>query len=214
MNITGIELLHKTEIIETTPNSGLLLLTLVAFAVCLVALLICATTDADCRDAISIICFVILFVGIFSMVLSFIFPDKVPTGRYEYEVYVSENADVVQLYKNYEFVECRGNIYTFRDPEVENDEDSCCDCDKYSYKNECSHHNDVSFEHMKSHNHTHKQKHGCIEENVESENPKAEVPNEPETPAEDIDNVCDNCKSILEENDKFCFQCGHKRKEE
>lgn len=206
MNIAGIELLDKTEITKTMLNDTLLLFTFGVLLVALVAFVICVITDADCSDAIAITCFVCLFAGVLSTVLSFVFPNKVPTGRYEYEVYVSENADVVQLYKNYEFVECRGDIYTFRDPEVKDSEDSYCDCNKHSCKNECSRHDRVSPENTKNHNHT-------LERNVESENKKAEVPNEPETPAEDIDNVCDNCKSILEENDKFCSQCGSERKE-
>lgn len=209
MNITGIELLNKTEIMKTMPNVLFLIIMGVAFLVCLVMFLISIITDDDDFLTPTVVSFL---VGLLFVFLSTNLPDKIPTGRYEYEVYVSENADVVQLYKNYEFVECRGDIYTFRDPEVEDGEDSCCDCDKHSYKNECSHHDRVSPENTKKHNHTHKQKHGCIEEN--SENSKAEVPNEPETPAEDIGNVCDNCNAILEKNDKFCSQCGHKRKEE
>ena len=207
MHIAGIELLTKTEIMETIPNKVFLVLMGVALAVALVSFIIAAATDTDYDDPPEILCLISFFAGIFFLLFSLAFPNKVPTGRYEYEVYIGENADVSQLYKNYEFVECRGQIYVFRDSEVENCKDFCCNCDKHFYKNECSHRGNVSPENMNRHDHT------CFKENEEPENPKAETFNEPKAPAEGIDNICDNCKSTLEETDKFCSQCGSERKE-
>ena len=206
MNITGIELLNKIEITKTMPNDTLLLFTFGFFLVALVAFVICVITDADCSDAIAITCLVCLFAGVLSTVLSFVFPNKVPTGRYEYEVYICDDANVVQLYKDYEFVKTRGDIYIFRDPEEKENADSCCDCGKHTSKNtECTH-NNASSECMKNHNHTHSKKNGCKKQH---EGAIAQKNEETVTP---VDNICSNCNSTLEEGDNFCPHCGNKRK--
>lgn len=43
----------------------------------------------------------------------------VPTGRYEYEVLLSEEVSFTELYERYEIVEQRGEIWVLRDKEKE-----------------------------------------------------------------------------------------------
>lgn len=202
MNIPGIEILNKTEIIETSLNNVSVSITLVLFLFGLIFLLFAIATDEDVFGFMGLTLFAL---SLLMFILSFVFPNKVPTGRYEYEVYICDDANVVQLYKDYEYVESRGDIYIFRDPEEKEDADFCCDCGKHTSKNtECAHNNNASSECMKKHN--------CKEQPKELVEQEDEVVSVKEnvTP---VDNICSNCNSTLEENDKFCSQCGSERKE-
>ena len=133
MNIPGIEILNKTEIIEESLNNGLGSIAIILVLFGLVFLLIASVTDEDGLGFAGLTMFAL---ALLMLVFSGVFPDKNPTGRYEYELFVSDEADVSQLCEEYEIVEVRGKIYIVRDFEPATAIDSCCKSNAHSHKDD------------------------------------------------------------------------------
>lgn len=202
MNIPGVEILNKTEIMDMTLNPVCLVVISLA---CIIALLFIFIGLVSSDEDIILGCPLFVLIAFVFFLLGAIFSKEEPTGRYEYEVYICDDANVVQFYKDYEYVESRGDIYIFRDPEEKEDADSCCNCGKHTSKNtECAHNNNASSECMKKHN--------CKEQPKELVEQEDDVVSVKET-VTPVDNICSNCNSTLEEGDNFCPHCGNKRKE-
>lgn len=220
MNIPGIEILNKTEIIEESLNNGLVVMTLTLFLFGLIFLLFASATDEDGLGFTGLILFAL---ALLMLVISGVFPDKNPTGRYEYELLVSDEADVRQLYEEYEIVEvrvashCYSKIYIVRDFEPETSTDSCCNCNTHSHRDSaviCPHHKNVFFDCQKEHNPSNREACSYQKENVlEKENPETEPIEKEQAIFETTKNVCIICNTFLNEEDNFCPHCGNKRKE-
>lgn len=118
MNMSGIEILKQTEIMDIHPNTVALII------VCILSVLaiVCAKTISFYRnkyeespDIFRWVGVISLSVAIFALLGSFAFPDKRPTGRYEYEVLIDDSVSIKEVYKNYEIVNEKGDIYILRD---------------------------------------------------------------------------------------------------
>lgn len=213
MNIPGIEILNKTEIIEKSLNNGLLSITIILILFGLICLLIASATDEDGFGFTGLIIFAF---ALLTLIFSVAFPDKNPTGRYEYELLVSDEADkadVRQLYEEYEIVESRvasyfiGDIYIVRDLEPETATDSCCSCNTHSHRDSavnCYHQKNVSLE-CREECRFQKQENDLEQESIKIE--------EELTIVKTAENVCIICNTSLNEEDNFCPHCGNKRKE-
>lgn len=107
----GINILNQTEIL-TYPNWWIV----VVIGTALVAafgLSIGVTCDWDWLGiigSISTIAFIILI---------FVDPPGVPTGRYKYEVLIDETVSVTELYEKYEIVGQDGKIWIIEDKKLE-----------------------------------------------------------------------------------------------
>ena len=111
----GITILNQTEIMEPTPLAVKVIVILM-----IIALISCIAFFIAEYIMASITCPVILaFISILSLVtvlvISILSPKHL-TG-YKYEVTMDENVSMKEVYKRYEIVEQRGDIWVLRDKE-------------------------------------------------------------------------------------------------
>lgn len=107
-------ILNKTEIFETVSPEWFLPTIIIVPIVIIVfgALLAIAVGDGD----ILFFTCVVAIAAVFAICAgSEHNSKKEPTGRYEYEVTLSDDASFTDIIKEYDFVEQRGDIYVLRD---------------------------------------------------------------------------------------------------
>lgn len=116
MNIEGIEILNKIEIVKTVFPGWVGWITLIG---CIIVFLIGIIFAIKERDGSWVI--IAFFINILFVFMMIIFGDvnqkKVPTGRYRYEVTMSDDVNFKEVYEKYELVETRGEIFVFEDKE-------------------------------------------------------------------------------------------------
>lgn len=111
-----MEILNKTEIMERTgftPNISLILFGVIIAI--LIILLIAGTIDFnDFAFGLKMSTFALMIMmGVEFLIES----ELVPSGRYQYEVIISEDYPAIDLYEDYKVVEQRGKIWVIEDKE-------------------------------------------------------------------------------------------------
>lgn len=121
--LDGITVLKKIALTITETNTskanilelaiiGILLIGTILFGVFLL--------KADSGKSIAIIAAIfIIFVGLcrtgFFYSKTLITYKDVPTGKYKYHVTIDDSVDLVELYKEYEVIDVKGEIYIIKD---------------------------------------------------------------------------------------------------
>lgn len=125
--IEGAEILSKKEIMELTepfwvqifPLAYILIITLVIFGL---------FTLAKKHD-LRLFGIILLAIYIIAMacqrpinhMIEKRFTEEVPTGRYQYEIIVSNDTDIVALHEKYEVINIDGTVYTVTEKETESE---------------------------------------------------------------------------------------------
>lgn len=111
--IEGIEILNKTEIMDT-PGWFCWVIFIGAVIIFMgLSMVFELVFDAETiGNIIGGVC-MIIFLG--SMCTKFI--NSIPTGRYQYEVTMDESVPFEKLYEQYDVIEQRGNIWVIEDKE-------------------------------------------------------------------------------------------------
>jgi len=132
--IHGMEVLKKTEIttMQLAKNGWIPLILGLTVAVLFIVLAI-IVARIEIRDWCKIETWwptVLSFAAIVPLIAGFHFYTKayveVPTGRYEYEVLISDASTMKEVYEQYEVVGSKGEIYIVRDREVADNVCSGC----------------------------------------------------------------------------------------
>lgn len=108
--MNGIQILNKTVITESPDWINIVipcsLLLLLLFFIILVT--------TDCQFMLILSGVLVAFIIIGDMILSFY---EEPTDRYRYEVTLDKTVTIEELYKNYDVVDQRGEIWILEDKE-------------------------------------------------------------------------------------------------
>lgn len=114
--IEGIEVLNKVEITKEVLLNWVAPACVTVIVVCFLIGILAAILA---KDPIAILAF--LFIGVFICVLILgagsMNSQEVPTGRYRYEVTISDTANFKEIYEKYDVVEQRGDIYVLEEKE-------------------------------------------------------------------------------------------------
>ena len=103
-----MDILNKTEIME--PNTFVLV-----FGIFTIIFLFASISNLDSNVGVIFgLLFLICMVG--ALITSIWWEDN-PTGRYKYEVILDDNYSATELYENYKVVEQRGKIWIIEDKE-------------------------------------------------------------------------------------------------
>ena len=110
----GIEILNKTQVMTTPDDIGSIVATrIVIFLILLVIVGICATKDSAWPFTISLVLACAAFVWI--LLAGEI---EVPAeGRYRYEVIISDDVSITDVYENYNVIEKDGKKWILEDKE-------------------------------------------------------------------------------------------------
>ena len=114
--IEGIDILNKTEIM-TSPSWGLIFVVVGGLLIVIGLVLLANGANDGCGP---------MFVfGLFACVLSacliisaLVNTNKIPTGRYRYEVTIDDSVSFLDLQEKYDVIEQNGKIWTLEDKEV------------------------------------------------------------------------------------------------
>lgn len=107
--IEGIEILAQSEIMNMPSWTGWILV-LVIFG--LVVGILGLFTDIDYLLFLGIIG---ICAGLVGLLVTVITDPKEPTGRYEYQVTISEDVSLTEFYEHYEVIGQNGKIWNIRD---------------------------------------------------------------------------------------------------
>lgn len=108
--IDGITVLNSTEIMQNP--DWLVRLVGVLLVLFLVSLTLALSVDSEPFDGICAVISVICLIGLFAIG---IIDTEESTGRYEYEVIMSEDVPLQEVYERYEIKEQRGDIWVLED---------------------------------------------------------------------------------------------------
>ena len=113
--IEGMTILTQTEIYKKPDwvSNVVIILAIIA----LISFIIAACNDLSskcglCFGAISIICFISMIVLMFVNTAN-----KMPTGRYKYQVTFDENVSIQEVYDKYKVLDVDGKLWTIEDKE-------------------------------------------------------------------------------------------------
>lgn len=106
-----MEILNKTEIMDV-PEIYLIfaVITVLSF---IGIMIMCACNLQEIALVMACIC----LVGLFGSLLTTLFCEGIPTGRYKYEVILDKSYSATELYENYDVIEQRGRIWIIEDKE-------------------------------------------------------------------------------------------------
>ena len=116
--MNGINILNKTEIMEYTYAQHIFFAVLI-IVWCVSAILVIISFICDSKWSIIIggILFLITYIVIGAADLE----KSKNTGRYKYEATIDENVPFTEVYKKYDVVKQKGDIWVLRDKEVKNE---------------------------------------------------------------------------------------------
>lgn len=115
MNIEGIEILNKTEIIEAAFPSWATWTMIIGSLLFVLGGFLFSIIDDDAWLAFGIV--VALLLVLVMSIIGFMCEGEVHTGRYRYEVLMSDDVNFKEVYEKYKLIETRGEIFVFEDKE-------------------------------------------------------------------------------------------------
>ena len=113
----GIDILNTEEILKTPEwIENVLGISIIALCVCLFLAIFSSIND---KDRILIFSGIMIVIsGIFIIVFAILYStNEKPTGRYRYEATIDESVSITEVYKNYNVVKQRGDIWVLEDKE-------------------------------------------------------------------------------------------------
>jgi len=149
MNIPGIEVLNKTELMDYSINDTTIFIAVIAAVIAVVSFLVSCGIQEEVGLIISVAAICIAVIALF--IGSFACPDKTPTGYYKYEVLIDDSVNLNQIYNDYEIIDTRGKIYILKNRKnetptnTENESttnvDKCVNCQTFLRKEDrfCPH---------------------------------------------------------------------------
>ena len=117
--MTGINILNKTEIMEYTYEQNIF------FAVLLIIWIISAmliVIGLICSFKWPVIIGGILFLTSYITMCTVDLEKSKNTGRYKYEATIDENVSFTEIYKKYDVVKQKGDIWVLKDKESNNEQ--------------------------------------------------------------------------------------------
>ena len=117
--MTGINILNKTEIMEYTYEQNIFFAVLI-IVWCISAILVIIGLICDFKWPVIIsgILFLITCIATCAADLE----KSKNTGRYKYEATIDENVPFIEVYKKYDVVKQKGDIWGLKDKEVNKNE--------------------------------------------------------------------------------------------
>lgn len=119
--LNGIEILNKVELVKTVNNKingtaivvlFILLLISTAFA------LIFISNDVEMGVTISVICMAVFGIAMITcVIIDESLSKQVPTGKYEYQVTISDDVSMTEFNERYEVIKVEGKIWTIVEKE-------------------------------------------------------------------------------------------------
>jgi hypothetical protein len=111
--LEGIEILAQTEIMKNPDWTSLfftamIVFILLGFGMAIIGAIINIWKLIACGVGLAIGTFIALFI--IGVDIS-----QEPTGKYEYQVTISENVSLTEFYENYEIIDQNGKIWTIRE---------------------------------------------------------------------------------------------------
>lgn len=115
--MVGIDILNTEEILKTPEwIENVLNISIIALCVCLFLAIFSAINKENRILIFSEI--MVVISGIFIIVFAILYSaNEKPTGRYRYEATIDESVSITEVYKNYNVVEQRGDIWVLEDKE-------------------------------------------------------------------------------------------------
>ena len=115
MNIEGIEILNKIEIVETVFPNWIGWIVLIGSLFFVFGGLLLAIMDDNSWFALGIV--IALIFDLLMVMIGDTCKKEIYTGHYRYEVTVSDDVNFKEIHTKYELVETRGEIFVFEDKE-------------------------------------------------------------------------------------------------
>lgn len=112
MNIPGVEVLNKTELMDYSPNDTAIFIAIIAVVVAVISFLVSWCIQEEAGMIISLVAAFVAVTALF--IGNFAFPDKTPTGYYKYEVLIDDSVNLNQICNDYEIIDTRGKIYIIK----------------------------------------------------------------------------------------------------
>lgn len=108
-------ILNQEQIMTNTNDTGMLFLFFIAF----ILVIILAMIPADVNDGIFWVIVTAIITCVIGAIILCFSSDETGTGRYKYEVLLSDEIDFKEIYEKYDIKEQRGEIWVLEDKEVE-----------------------------------------------------------------------------------------------
>lgn len=116
--MNGVEIINQVEIIEKQFGCGFAIGGIIGVILAVVAITFSSLDDNVLIDCVFFI-FIIVGTGIiFGGIGATITYEEVPTGKYEYQVTISEDVKMTDFLEKYEIVEQNDKIYTVIEKEI------------------------------------------------------------------------------------------------
>lgn len=116
-----LNILNKTEVTELFQPAWYLLIVILGFLFLIIG--ICMIIIGHQKEEVGIAGIIVFLVGFFGvLVYSFLIDHckvQIPTGRYTYEVEITDDTDITYIYENYEVISNNGRVWTIEDKESE-----------------------------------------------------------------------------------------------
>ena len=114
-----MEILTKTPINGSLWDNYLILSVMIVFAsICVLGFILGCAPFGSIRDKISTACMCIAVIGAISCVILLLLNAAIPgapTGRYKYEVKISDTTTFKEVTDNYKIIDNRGQIWVLED---------------------------------------------------------------------------------------------------
>ena len=125
--LNGIEVLNKVELMDTMYNKTWENITSFfghAFVILLILMIIVLLIDKYTSIEIHLIGSIVCLLGIASIMLFLVScvavvvtSKEIPTGKYQYQVTISDNVSMVEFNEKYDVISVEGKIYTIVEKE-------------------------------------------------------------------------------------------------